>query len=228
MKIRSNWLNRAAGWAVGTGLRPWIGSVRTAVTVEDHGSNPLREAGDCIIAVWHETILLTTPYLGRVGGSVVISKSRDGDIIAAAAAAVGWRVVRGSSSRGGAEAVRECLRDESKPGPFRLAVTLDGPRGPRRVAQAGAVFLAARTGVPITPICVACTGGRARSWDQMLLPRLFGRAAIRIGPRLHVPSVPGSRAVWLRKLQAEMDRLTALAEADLAGAAPAARHRRAA
>lgn len=159
-----------------------------------HGS---REPG-LIIACWHETILLMPSgwlrYIrhwperrGRT--AMMVSLSPDGAAISEAVERLDLDVVRGSASnkkkinkdKGGVRAIAEAskrLRDGGI-----VCMTPDGPRGPRRVASAGAVTLAQRSGAAILPYAVSSRPAiRLDSWDRMILPLPFARGAIVFGP----------------------------------------------
>ena len=130
-----------------------------------------------IYAFWHRfQLLLLFDHRAR-GVHVLVSRSRDGEMVARALRHFGYRTVRGSSSRGGGTAFLELL-DVVKRGES-VAFTPDGPRGPARSVQPGVLALAARTGIPIVP--VAWAGSRTkelRSWDKMLVPLPFARYAV--------------------------------------------------
>ncbi|HVJ83813.1 MAG TPA: hypothetical protein VNC50_22290, partial [Planctomycetia bacterium] len=114
------------------------------------------------------------------------------------------------------------LAPDPATGKIQAAFTADGPRGPRRKLKPGILLAAARTGVPILPSGVAVSGDRrARSWDRMLLPRLFGNYAIELGPPIHLPAEldESSISAWTARIEAEMDRLTAKAERRVRGEA---------
>jgi lysophospholipid acyltransferase (LPLAT)-like uncharacterized protein len=149
---------------------------------------PLWGAGRPLIyAVWHGRILIV-PWLNarfrRTEGArnvrVLASRSRDGELVAAFVRCFGLDVVRGSSSRGGAAALRELARvlhagDD-------VAVVPDGPRGPSCHAQAGIVSLAATTGALIVPLGVAAwPARRLGSWDRFMVPAPFARCAVVFG-----------------------------------------------
>jgi len=91
------------------------------------------------------------------------------------------QAVRGSSSRGGAGALRGLLKALKKGNCALMAV--DGPRGPRGEVKPGIVYLARRTGVPVYPVSVAVSRGRrlARAWDQFLLPGPWARTVVCFG-----------------------------------------------
>jgi lysophospholipid acyltransferase (LPLAT)-like uncharacterized protein len=187
--------------ALGTRLLPLAAAlaVRTlgvTLSVRSEGVEavrPLWRAGRPLIyAVWHGRILIV-PWLNarfhRTDGArsvrVLASRSRDGDIVAAFVERFGMGVVRGSSSRGGAAALRELAR--AVEGGQDVAVVPDGPRGPSCHAQAGIVSLAATTGAPIVPLGVAARPARRlRSWDRFMVPAPFARCAVVFGPAVSV------------------------------------------
>jgi lysophospholipid acyltransferase (LPLAT)-like uncharacterized protein len=117
---------------------------------------------------------------------VLASRSRDGELVARWVARFGLSVVRGSSSRGGAEALR-ALAASVRAGQD-VAVVPDGPLGPRERVQAGIVVLAATTGAPIVPLAFAARPARRlASWDRFLVPLPFARAAVVFGAAATVP-----------------------------------------
>jgi lysophospholipid acyltransferase (LPLAT)-like uncharacterized protein len=146
------------------------------------------EGRPLIYAVWHGRILMIpwlTARLRRTRGAravrVLASRSRDGELVARWVARFGLSVVRGSSSRGGGEALR-ALAATVRAGQD-VAVVPDGPRGPCERLQAGLVVLAAVTGAPIVPLAFAARPARRlASWDRFLVPLPFARAAVVFGP----------------------------------------------
>jgi lysophospholipid acyltransferase (LPLAT)-like uncharacterized protein len=145
-----------------------------------------------IYAVWHGRILIV-PWLnarlrrtdGARGVRVLASRSRDGELVAGFVRRFGLDVVRGSSSRGGAEALRELAR--ALRAGEDVAVVPDGPRGPAGRAQAGIVSLAATTGAPIVPVGVSARPARRLgSWDRFLVPAPFARCGIVFGAALAI------------------------------------------
>jgi lysophospholipid acyltransferase (LPLAT)-like uncharacterized protein len=146
-----------------------------------------------IYAAWHARILMI-PWLSarlerRRGGRrvcVLASRSRDGELVARWVARFGMSVVRGSSSRGGAQALR-ALAAAVRAGQD-VAVIPDGPRGPRERLQGGLVVLAAVTGAPVVPLGFAARPARRlASWDRFLVPLPFARAAVVFGKAATVP-----------------------------------------
>jgi lysophospholipid acyltransferase (LPLAT)-like uncharacterized protein len=145
-----------------------------------------------IYAVWHGRILMI-PWLSarltRTRGvrtvCVLASRSRDGELVARWVDHFGLSVVRGSSSRGGAEALR-ALVTAVRSG-LDVAVVPDGPRGPRERLQRGLVVLAAVTGAPVVPLGFAARPARRlASWDRFLVPWPFARAAVVFGAAVTV------------------------------------------
>lgn len=140
--------------------------------------------------VWHQTLIpMLMCFRGR-GFVVMISQSRDGELIARASARLGCRSVRGSSSRGGREALA-ALIDEANRG-SQVSIVADGPRGPARDPKIGCVVAARRTGLPIIPAGIHV--GRAlsaRSWDRTQLPLPFSRIVVAFGDEIRVPADAG-------------------------------------
>jgi lysophospholipid acyltransferase (LPLAT)-like uncharacterized protein len=138
-----------------------------------------------IMCFWHGRILPATLYFRNRGIVVMISRNFDGEWIARIIHRFGYGTARGSSSRGGMRALVQMRKElaDGKPAGFAL----DGPRGPARVAQPGAVFLAGATGHPILPFHIESnrfwTAGR---WDQTQVPKPFARVAIAVGAPIEV------------------------------------------
>jgi lysophospholipid acyltransferase (LPLAT)-like uncharacterized protein len=133
-----------------------------------------------IMAFWHGRILPATLYFRDRGIVVVTSANFDGEWIAAVIRRFGYGSARGSSSRGGARALVE-LRKLMANGQG-AAFTLDGPRGPARVAQPGAVFLSQVTGHPIVPFHIeASSAWTTKSWDRTQVPKPGATVGIAIG-----------------------------------------------
>jgi lysophospholipid acyltransferase (LPLAT)-like uncharacterized protein len=170
MKIRRPWMIKAAGFGAAWVVRLWVGSLRYRYRPLGPNLDPTRSSfsGRYLYAFWHENLLLPAYHYGRRDIHVLISRHADGQLIAETCRHLGFRTVTGSTTRGGVEAVRRMMRL----GRFNhLAITPDGPRGPRRRVQPGLVYLAARTGLPVVPVGVAYEKAwRMRSWDRFAVP----------------------------------------------------------
>jgi len=162
-------------------------------------------------AIWHETLLLGTWHHRGLGVRVMISASRDGDRIASIAQHLGYVPVRGSTSKGSFAATRKLVASLREG--WRTGITPDGPRGPRRCAQPGAVAVARLSGRPIVAIGIAperCW--RLSSWDGFAIPKPFSRVNYAYGDPIWVPREGSSDADYLAQIQRELDRVTELAE----------------
>ena len=150
-----------------------------------HFDDALRAGRPPILALWHGRILPATLYWRDRGIVALTSANFDGEWTARLMARFGYRAARGSSSRGGSRALVQLRRELAERHP--VAFTVDGPRGPARVVQPGAVWLAGATGHPIVPFHIeADRGWVLRSWDAALVPKPFSRIAIAIGGPLDV------------------------------------------
>ncbi len=127
--------------------------------------------------LWHGELLPLIWHHRQQGVFILVSEHKDGELVAQAARRLGYGLVRGSTSRGGARALLEVakLLKQGK----TVAVTPDGPRGPQHTFTAGAVVAAQRAGTPMLPIRAAADRAwRLRSWDSFLIPKPFARVSI--------------------------------------------------
>lgn len=138
----------------------------------------LRAAGRSIVfSLWHGELLPLLYHHRGEGITVLISEHGDGEIIARIAESLGYRTVRGSTSRGAARALLELAR-EVEAG-HDLAITPDGPRGPAKSVAPGVSVVANRAAAPvIAAAVVAPSAWRLKSWDRFLVPRPFARISI--------------------------------------------------
>ena len=143
-----------------------------------------------IMAFWHGRILPATYYFRRRGIVVITSENFDGEWIAGIIERFGYGTARGSTSRGGLKALLQLVREmeAGKPAGF----TVDGPRGPARVAQPGAVWLAKATGNPVVPFHLeASRHWTAKSWDRTQIPKPFTTVSLVMGEPLDVAADAG-------------------------------------
>lgn len=147
----------------------------------------IRAAGhQPIMAFWHGRILPATYYFRNRGIVVITSENFDGEWIARIIERFGYGTSRGSSSRGGPRALLQLSRDLAAGRP--AGFTVDGPRGPARVSQPGAVWLAKASGHPVLPFhCEAARAWTLRSWDRTQIPKPFTTVAISVGEPFYVP-----------------------------------------
>jgi lysophospholipid acyltransferase (LPLAT)-like uncharacterized protein len=143
---------------------------------------------------------------------MLVSAHRDAELLSQAARFMGFDTVRGSTQRGGGTA----LRDLQRRGRYmNLAITPDGPRGPRRRLAPGAIFLASKLQLPLIAIGLGYDRPwRMPTWDRFAVPRLYSRARIILGPRLYLPAHLDKDGVEHHRGEVELllDRLTTCAE----------------
>ena len=150
-----------------------------------HYENLVRSQRPPILALCHGRILPATLYWRQRGIVAMTSENFDGEWVARLMARFGFRAARGSTSRGGARALVQ-LRRELAAG-HTAAFTIDGPRGPARVAQPGAVWLSGATGHPVLPFHIeADRCWITRSWDRTMIPKPLSTVAVAIGEPLDV------------------------------------------
>ena len=170
-----------------------------------------------LFALWHGRMFLPIDAHRNEGIVTMASKSQDGNIISRWLENNGYLVTRGSTSRGGSEALRRMVRHVRSG--HNVALTVDGPKGPARVVQSGVVRLARMTDAWILPISFSSSLPLfLRSWDRYLLPKPFSRNVVAYGEPFAVPQEM-SDEVALAKIRAALDDVTAAADRG-AGARP--------
>lgn len=130
--------------------------------------------GDAVYAFLHGELLPLTLAFADRGIAGMVSRSRDGERLAGVLGRLGYRVVRGSSSRGGVKALLEGARSDGS-----VALAVDGPRGPAGVAKPGAAWLAVERRLPVACVRAHCDlAWRAGSWDRFMVPLPFARIRV--------------------------------------------------
>jgi len=185
-------------------------TLRWRVEGQQHMDAILAAGHQPIMAFWHGRILPATLRFRNRNIIVITSENFDGEWIARIIERFGYGTARGSSSRGGLKALLKLVRDmeAGKPTGF----TVDGPRGPARVAQPGALWLAKATGNPVLPFHLeASSHWTMRSWDKTQVPKPFATVAVVMGEPLYVPRA--TTAAELEAARGELERRLTMLEA---------------
>lgn len=141
----------------------------------------------CVVICWHEEILPLLWHHRNRGLGILVSAARDGQYLADLAHALGYAQVRGSSSAGGARALRAAVR--ALEGGMSVTFAPDGPRGPRRGFRAGAALAAQQAGVPMLPVrATTSRAWRLDSWDRFMIPKPAARVGVHYGAPIPVPA----------------------------------------
>jgi lysophospholipid acyltransferase (LPLAT)-like uncharacterized protein len=214
MKIRHPRLIQLAGFLIALLVRGWIATLGFRYRWFGKNVDPRQRdfAGRYIYIFWHENLLLPLYHYGRADIWVLISQHADGQLITEVCRRLRFRTVAGSTTRGGVQAVRRMLRLSAR---GHLAITPDGPRGPRREVQPGLIYLASRTGLPIVPLGIGYDRPwRMNSWDRFALPRPFSRGHCVTAEPIVVPVDAGKERLeaYRRHVEAVLHRVSALAE----------------
>lgn len=192
---------------LGTAGRFLIDSLLHTVRIEQRGTpghDTRIAAGEPVAyALWHGRLLPLSWANRNRGIATLISLSKDGEYIAHVVSGWGFHVVRGSSSRGGQRALAEMIR-HARAGRC-LALTPDGPRGPRERMKAGVLVAAQRAQVPVVPATAACS--RAwwfEGWDRFQVPKPFSRVVLQYGEPIWID--PALDADGLERLSLDIER----------------------
>ncbi|GIW82102.1 MAG: hypothetical protein KatS3mg105_3909 [Gemmatales bacterium] len=165
-----------------------------------------------LYAFWHENMLLPAYCYGRPDIYILISQHADGELIAEICRHLRFRLIRGSTTRGGAKAVRHMLEAGKD---AHLAITPDGPRGPRRTVQPGLIYVASKTGLPIIAAGMAYRKAwRLNSWDRFAVPKPWTTAAVvTLDPIPIPPDLTGEQLEhYRRQVEQAMHHASELAE----------------
>jgi lysophospholipid acyltransferase (LPLAT)-like uncharacterized protein len=168
------WIVRLLGWT-------WRIRVR-----HDEQLRAMRAAHTPVIfSLWHGQLLPLLFHHRGEGVAILISEHSDGEIVARIALSLGYRTVRGSTSRGAARALLGLARVIGEG--HDLAITPDGPRGPAKSFAPGVLVVAQRSGAPIIPTTIAVSSAwRLKSWDSFVIPRPFARVTVAYGDLVYI------------------------------------------
>lgn len=175
------------GYTVGWILHPLLASYRFKISFEDAQDAPfffdkmMNQKAPIIYAFFHQCEFSLISYFTQKKIMAMVSKSKDGSILAGALDYLGYRAARGSSKKGGLEALQVCAKYIKHGGSVCLAV--DGPHGPAQKVKHGVITLSTQTGIPILPISAVTRHHHTfeRSWDHAQLPYPFSTVHILIG-----------------------------------------------
>lgn len=202
---------RVLGFLVFLAVCLWRLTLRIRLVGREHREAITALGRPVLHAIWHQRLalgILKFPYHGTI---TMASRSADGAIIAGFLACWGFRATRGSSSRGGGEALLE-MREELAGTTRWAALTPDGPRGPARRSKVGVLRLARELDAPVLPAGASSSRPRfLRSWDRFLLPLPFSRCVVAFGPPVS-PAPEEDDAVFLSRLDRAIDAATAEAD----------------
>lgn len=187
MKIRSPLVFAAGGFAGASVVQAWMSTLEIRGVYYDpkQDSNHPDCAGQRIYVFWHEYLLFPLAIRRSRKMSLLVSRHADAEILSRAAIHLGFNIVRGSTRRGGAAALRELSRIAKDQ---HLIITPDGPRGPRRKMAAGPIYLASKLQLPIVLLGAGYDHPwRTPTWDRFAIPRPYSRARGILSPAIHVP-----------------------------------------
>ena len=160
-----------------------------------------------VFLLWHEALLPLLWQHRNQGVAIVVSEARDGQYLSDVATSLGYRTVRGSSTRGGARALLGAVRELQASG--AVAFTPDGPRGPRRELKPGVVAAAQRGGGVIVPIhAEADRAWRLHSWDRFMIPKPRARVRITYGRPFEVAEGEAGLAEGLARAAEGLDEVS--------------------
>ncbi len=215
MTNKRSFLTGLAGLLATGAVRAWMGTLDYKAAYYDPTIDPALSAcrGQKIYLFWHEYILFPFFQRGHCNLTMLLSRHRDAEILSRAAYHMGFGLVRGSTRRGGVAAIRELLRKSRS---VHLAITPDGPRGPRRRMAVGPVYLASKLGLPVVLLGFGYDRPwRVNTWDRFAIPRPGSRARSVPSPEIHVPPDLDREGLeyFRERLEGLLNRLSLEAEA---------------
>ncbi len=186
-------------------LHLWFSTCRIKIIGQDLHDRYITGEGGLVGGTWHRNAIFLVWFYRKVHPMIMFSRSKDGDLIAGFAEKLGVIPIRGSSSKGGSEALSAMKEFLKRPGVTKTATVLDGPRGPRCVAKKGMIVLAKEAGVPFLPLMMSAHPAITlkNTWDKTLIPLPFSRVTISYRPPWRIP--PDLDAEGLEKLRQEVE-----------------------
>ena len=214
MRIRHPWITKVLSGLLVALFQTLFRTVRAKLRFDRPGTSPYQPvvAETFIYSVWHDSMVVPI-FLGCQESTVaLVGRHRDGSYVANVLASVGIPSVRGSSSKGGARAARQLIKQTRD---YHIVVTPDGPRGPRRRIKPGLAWIASRTGKPVVATAFACSRSWSirGSWTHLMIPVPFSKVYALTGNPIRVPPLLEREQLeqYTAAIQADMDRLNELA-----------------
>jgi hypothetical protein len=206
---RRRWRNRLVGILGPLLVRVWTGTLRVRYIADLPHTDGLPSIPPGIFVLWHQRLFTLGGCLRNAQFLALVSGHADGEMLARLLSGLGFRPVRGSSTRGGTRAILELLHASERG--LRVAITPDGPRGPRFFVQPGPVYLSSRSGLVVYPVTASFAKAWSLStWDEFKLPRPFTRTLLRLGDPHQVPPDLDREAIeaWRLRIERSLRQLT--------------------
>ena len=215
MRIQHPLLNSTLSAGMTSSFRMLFRTLRIEFDFEVPDSNPYQVAQGptYIYSVWHDSMVVPV-FAGKQPATMaLVGQHNDGSYVANILKSAGIPSVRGSSSKGGATALRRLIEDTKD---HHIVLTPDGPRGPRRELKPGLTYLSAKTGKPLVPTAFACSRSWKikGSWTDQMIPSPFARVVVVTGTPIEVPKKASRDELdeYTARLQTAMDELNERAE----------------
>ncbi len=207
-------LLKTAGLGASALIRSWMGTLDHKVAYYDPNIDPAyaNDGRRRIYIFWHEYILIPLYLRRNCNLTMLLSQHRDADVLEQVANVFGFECVRGSTYRGGVQAIRQMM---DAGGHQNLTITPDGPRGPRRKLAQGAVYIASKLQFPLVIMGMGLQNPwRMRSWDRFAVPRPFSRSRIVVSGDIRVPPDADRETIehYRQKVEFLLNDLCGLAE----------------
>lgn len=215
VKIRNRFLDKVIAWTAFLTLRALFLTVRTDIRIGQKGAMtdapPIGPTRYCF-CLWHDIILAALFCHKAHSLSALVSRHQDGTYLSDLLELLGIRPVRGSASRGGAQATKQLMEMSDQ----HVCITPDGPRGPRRQMKDGITYVSARTGRPVVPVTVKATRcwKIPAGWSDIMVPKPFSKVVAITGTPIDIPADCSREQIaeFTAQIQDEMDRLDALGD----------------
>ncbi len=221
--VAKPWINRLL-ITFGTKLLSlWFSTCRITIIGEEYHNNCILANQKMVGATWHRNAIFLVWFFRNINPMVMFSRSRDGDLIAGFAAKLGIIPARGSSKKGGGEALRQMADHLNSPGNNKAATVMDGPTGPPCVAKKGLITLAKMTKQPLLPIMMSASPAITlhKTWDKTLLPLPFSKVVVSYRKPINIPADTDKRRLESYRKEVENTLNEMMAEADkLCGYSP--------
>jgi len=214
MKLKHPLFHKVGGLVLSSLTWKWMRTLDFRVRLYEPEVDPAHPdfTGPAIYLFWHEYIPFLLTLRGHCNVALLISRHQDAEWLAESARHLGFGTVRGSTNRSGTAALREiCSVGRAR----NLAITPDGPRGPRRTLAPGAVYLSSRLGIPLVAIGMGYQHPwRMPTWDRFAIPKPYSQARAVVGPRMTIPPdlERGELETWRLRVERHLNTMTGLAE----------------